>query len=392
MYHLRKVEEMRSKVESLVVLALLLFSMSTMAFNIQVAEAQSATIRVPYDYPTIQQAIGAASSGDIIVVSEGFYSEGEIEIYKPLTLIADGEVVVDGEWVYTPWDPGQAVFLVTANNVTIEGFTIVNTRLEETGILLYDIDNGRHVNNCRIKQNKFEHHFSGIQVIGFENIVKENEFLHNMLFDVMLGGYGANASGFNVIEDNVMSSTIGIIVNGNSNHNIIKKNSILKQAGIILHDGTHHNTILSNEVTVVSTGIEIAGSNNNTVRRNVISSKNGVGISLHTLSERNVIAENVVLDNSQAGIYLQDVSHNIVEKNKIRENQDGIYLKSSDHNTLEMNIVIKNARYGIAVSTESDHNTIHKNKVLRNSEFDLFWDELGQGNLWERNVYKTKNW
>ena len=386
---MREEEETRLKAESVLIL-ILLFSVSTIAFDIQ--SVRAVAIRVPDDYLTIQEAIDAASPGETIIVSEGFYSEGEIEIYKPLTLIAEGEVIVDGEWVYTPWDPGQAVFLVTANNVTIEGFTIVNTRLEGTGILLYDIDNGRHVNNCRIKQNKFEHHYSGIQVIGFENIVKENEFLHNMLFDVMLGGYGANASGFNVIEDNVMSSTIGIIVNGNSNHNIIKKNSILTQAGIILHDGTHHNTVLSNEVTVVSTGIEIAGSNNNTIRRNVISSKNGVGISLHTSSERNVIAENVVLDNSQAGIYLREVSHNTLERNMIRENQDGIYLESSDHNALKKNIVIRNARYGIAVTTGSSYNTLERNVVLRNSEFDLFWDELGPGNTWERNVYKTKNW
>ena len=378
---------MRLKAESVLIL-ILLFSVSTTAFDIQ--SVRAVTIRVPDDYLTIQEAIDAASPGETIIVSGGFYSEGEIEIYKPLTLIANGEVIVDGELVYLPWDPGQAVFLVTANDVTIKGFTVVNTWSGEAGILLYDVKNGRHVNNCRIEQNMIQHHDFGIFVIGFENVIRENSFSHNM-FDVLLGGKRADVSGFNVVEDNLMSSTIGIIVHGNSNHNIIKKNSVLTQAGIILHDGTHDNTILRNVITATGTGIEIAGSNNNTIRRNVISSKNG-GIHLHRSSERNVIAENVVLDNSQAGIYLREVSHNTVEKNMIRENQDGIYLESSDHNALKTNIVIKNARYGIAVTTESDHNTIHKNIVLRNSEFDLYWDELGQGNIWERNVYKTKNW
>lgn len=388
-YNLRKVEEMRLKAES-VLIVILLFGMSTTAFDIQPVKAESATLGVPDDYLTIQQAIDAADSGDTIIVSEGFYSEGQIEVYKPLTLIAEGEVIVDGEWVDAPWEAGEAVFLVTSDNVTIRGFTVANSW--NVGILLYDIENDRLVNNCRIEQNKIKYHWFGIFVIGFENVVRENSFSHNMLFDVLLGGWRADQSGFNLVDENTMSSTIGIIVHGNSNHNTIKKNSVLKQAGIILHDGTHSNTILRNVVTVVGTGIEIAGSNNNSIKTNVISSKNGVGIHLHTSSERNAIIGNTISGSSQAGIRLVEVSLNIVKKNIIRENQDGIYLESSDHNALETNIVIRNARYGIAVTTESDHNTIYKNKVLRNSEFDLYWDELGQGNIWERNVYKTKNW
>jgi hypothetical protein len=35
----------------------------------------TATINVPYDYPTIQMAIDAASDGDIILVDDGFYAE-----------------------------------------------------------------------------------------------------------------------------------------------------------------------------------------------------------------------------------------------------------------------------------------------------------------------------
>jgi len=372
-----------------VLVLILLFGMSATAFDIQPVKAESATIGVPDDYLTIQQAIDAASPGDMIIVSEGFYSEGQIEVYKSLTIIADGEVIVDGEWVNAPWEAGEAVFLVTSDNVTIRGFMVTNSW--NVGILLYDVENDRLVNNCRIEQNKIQYHWFGIFVIGFENVVRENSFSHNMMFDVLLGGWGADPSGFNLVVENTISS-MGIIVHGNSYHNTIKENSILKHAGITLHDGTHSNTILRNVVTVVGTGIQIAGSNNNSIKRNVITSKNGVGIHLHTASEGNAIISNTISGCNQAGIRLGEVSLNVVEKNMIRENQDGIYLESSDYNTIKKNIVMKNTRYGIAVAAESSYNIINRNIVLRNSEFDLYWDELGSSNVWERNVYKVKNW
>jgi len=79
----------------------------------------SSVIRVPQDYPSIQVAIDAAAAGDTIIVSEGLYSEGNINIDKPLVLQANGTVVVDGLQM-------GHVFIVTTGSVTIKGFIIQN--------------------------------------------------------------------------------------------------------------------------------------------------------------------------------------------------------------------------------------------------------------------------
>lgn len=389
---------MGSKVALRTLATLFLALVLTGTFCLTSVAAKPNVLTVPDPYPSIHEAIDAASAGDTIIVSEGFYSEGEIEVHKPLTLIAEGEVIVDGEWLYYPWeefDRIRAVFLVTSNNVIIRGFTVVNTWLwGAPGILVYNVENGRHVNNCRIEENRLQHNYFGAFIIGFENVVKENSFGHNRL-DVLLGGLGADPSGSNVVENNLISdSGIGILVHGNSNHNTIKKNSIIDNSGvgIFLHDGTHDNTVSRNVATYNLRGIDITSSHRNTVQGNIASRNEAHGISLYGSSECNVIRGNTVSNNGHAGIYLQEGSHNIIRKNKVKENQDGIYLESSDYNTIEKNIVMKNIRYGIAVTMESDYNTINRNLALHNLEFDLYWDGTGTDNIWNNNIYKTKNW
>ena len=378
-------------------------------------EADSDVIRVPHDYPTMQEAVDAASPGDTIILSEGWYSEGEIKVYKPLALIAEGDVIVDGEWLYPWWEPRDrmsAVFLVTSDNVTIRGFTVVDTSgylWGAAGILLYDEESGRLVNNCKIEQNRFQRNWFGVFVIGFNNTVKENTFEHND-YDVVLGGLGADESGFNVVENNAFSGTVG--VNPNSNCNTIKRNSIVNTNGVgmYLGPGTHHNLIMKNVITDSLRGIDIVGSHNNTVTGNTISGTEYSGIYVYNYlnmsSEFNVIMGNTVSNNGHAGtwgdhvciwgghagIYLHEVSRNIIKKNMVRDNREGIYLASSNCNIVEKNIVMKNTRYGIAVTMKSECNTINENVAFHNHEFDLYWDGTGTDNIWTKNRYKSKNW
>ena len=78
-----------------------------------------ATIVVPTDYQTIQQAIDNASAGDTIFVYNGTYAENLI-IPINLTLIGEGRdvTVIDGR--------GADGITVTAADVEIKGFTIHN--------------------------------------------------------------------------------------------------------------------------------------------------------------------------------------------------------------------------------------------------------------------------
>lgn len=93
--------------------------------------AAAHTIYVPGDYPTIQEAIDAASDGDTIIVAAGLY-EVNVEIDKSLTL-KGAQAGVDArnrsgpETIIEP-DEGTGIRIITATDhvVVIDGFTVRN--------------------------------------------------------------------------------------------------------------------------------------------------------------------------------------------------------------------------------------------------------------------------
>jgi len=99
-------------------------------------EVAAATIRVPRDHASIQQAIDAARSGDKVQVSEGTYNEN-ITLKEGVTL--EGGWSKDfsrrdiASYVSTIDGSKKGGFAVRgANNAILDGFTIVNaTRIED---------------------------------------------------------------------------------------------------------------------------------------------------------------------------------------------------------------------------------------------------------------------
>ncbi len=103
----------------------------------------AATITVPDDYPTIQQAINAATAGDTVYVRSGTYYE-HVTIGKSLVLQgADkGTAIISGSGT------GDVISITTAN-VTISGFTVHNGNI---GINIVSASNAR-VDDCIIKHH-----------------------------------------------------------------------------------------------------------------------------------------------------------------------------------------------------------------------------------------------
>ena len=81
-----------------IVLALLLASLLSIAFHIR--SARATTITVPDNYPTIQQAVNAAASGDTIVVKSGTYVENVLIANKSISLIGSGASTTTIKGVY----------------------------------------------------------------------------------------------------------------------------------------------------------------------------------------------------------------------------------------------------------------------------------------------------
>jgi serine protease len=99
---------------------------STFAFLLAIAAgsaAEAATIRVPADAATIQQAINAAAAGDTVLVAPGTYVENLTFLGKAIMVVSDGGpavTVIDGNWAgpvvaFTSGEPRGAV---------LRGFTV----------------------------------------------------------------------------------------------------------------------------------------------------------------------------------------------------------------------------------------------------------------------------
>jgi len=193
---------------------------------------------VPKDFPTIQAAINAATSGDTIIVLEGTYAEGQINVTKPLTLIANGSVTVDG------LEQGH-VFRITANNVTIRDFRVTNSKKGWgcSGIRL------QNVKNCIVLGNVATNNRNGIGVGGLGyNVIKENNASNNRY------GIGLYKASLSVIEQNMLRNNHHGIRLFRSDENVIQGNVATDNGvlpgelgiGIYLDADSNRNVIVEN--------------------------------------------------------------------------------------------------------------------------------------------------
>src|SRR5215470_11737923 len=69
---------------------------------------------------SLKKAVSIAANGDTILLSAGVYKEGNIEIIKSITILGNGNPVVDGEYKYE-------IFTVSGRNITIKGIMFRNS-------------------------------------------------------------------------------------------------------------------------------------------------------------------------------------------------------------------------------------------------------------------------
>jgi len=189
----------------------------------------AATLRVPDDHKTIQAAIDAAASGDIVLVSAGTYRE-RLRLKTGITLRSAGDdtkgelglkraegTIIDG----TGGDedsPGVRM----AEDSTIDGFTV-------TGVGNYDDDAwNKHyatqgqdqsyeligkpgvagisvirITDCKVLNNIVHHvGYTGIVTMGAEDIRVSPHIFQNITYRNMGGGIGAMMKSSPIIEAN----------------------------------------------------------------------------------------------------------------------------------------------------------------------------------------------
>ncbi|NWG10124.1 MAG: right-handed parallel beta-helix repeat-containing protein [Nitrososphaerales archaeon] len=360
-----------------------------------------------YPGQSIQAVLDSASPGDTIVVHEGEYHQSVV-ITKSINLISDG-AILNGT---SPADPettlADAITIDEGvSGVTIKGFEIrdysydgiqawnngtsnieiINNVIHDMGGTAISIGNdgtGFH-ENWFIHNNTVYKNVHGIYVAHGKNVVISNNIAEESFWSgIWVGTEGStfNSEHIEVINNTVTNSFFGIYVLSSSEEAELKDITIT---------GNTVSDCSTDGIVVLKLFEKCRNSTDVFISDNRVDNNGGAGILLEGVSYGKVL-ENEVTNNIHSGIIIFDSNHIIVKRNLVTNNGgDGIEINFADNNKVIDNIV-KDNNWGIVLVDGSSYNIVMFNEAKGNIAYDLSDDKTGTDNIWEFNIYDTKDW
>jgi parallel beta-helix repeat protein len=341
--------------------------------------AGAATIYVPDDQGTIQQAVNNAIAGDTIIVRDGNYNEN-VDVDKRVTIHSENG---SANCIVNASNSGDYVFTITADYVNITGFAVENATADIiAGIYL-------HADNCRVSENNVTGNYNGIHInTSSNNVIADNIVHHNSWWGIWIHLESNN----NRVENNTVCNqtgywnSLGIGIFENSQHNYIYNNTVHGNtiSNIELWWGACYNTVEKNRCYNSEYGILAT---NDTNHNHIIDNElyeNYYGIGMGVINEtwgvpspifldhtdNNSIYNNNCSSNSGHGIHLNCASNNTLTNNTANSNSDsGSHLDNADDNNITCNWVQNNTDAGFYLTSGSTGNKIERNNILANGEY-----------------------
>src|SRR5262245_32991525 len=343
-------------------------------------------------FTSIQAAVNAAHSGDLIYVAKGVYQE---QIVFPSTLqsvfLLNAGGALIGALPGAGDGSGAIIHVNGAQNITITGFTItggVGTADLEFGVL---VDHG---GSATISYN----HIINIQT----NPLGTNQGAAAIQIGESSTGTPGVGNVFGNRIENYQKG--GIVVIGAGSNADVTANTVrgagptmvIAQNGIQVSDGAtgrvRYNTVSGNQfisTTTEGVGILVFNTANVRVEFNTVTTSDE-GILVDT-STGVIVQYNTSNKNTLNGIGVLGGSGNLVKFNTTLQNRfDGINLEDTTGNTVDGNTAWNNGRDGIAMESTARGNLIRRNSAFRNGRFDLSDASPGVANTFAQNSAKTK--
>lgn len=314
---------------------------------------------------TLQKALDAAPHGSIIKLSAGVY-KGNIVINKPITIIGieDG-VVIDGEGSGT-------VIKIESSYVTLKNLKIVGsgTRHDQIDSAI-TILNSKH---CEVSDCVIDNCLFGIDMQMVNNSIISNNTITSKDLDLGLRGDGLRLwySNDNIIKSNSLIHSRDMVVWYSHGNEIVENyGEYCRYSLHFMYAGK--NLVKNNTYKYNSVGIFFMYSKDTIAINNSVKSSlgaTGMGIGLKDVSNF-TIKDNTVLYCAQ-GIYIdrspfEPDTNNWITGNKILYNSEAIHF----HSLSESNIISDNVIMG---NIEDVVNDSRGSKTYANDITGNYWD------------------
>ena len=326
----------------------------------------------------LQDAIDKAPTGSILKLPAGVY-KGNIVINKPITIVGKEKgVIIDAEGNGTVITAKGS--FITLKNLTIVGSGDRHERLD-AAIKLSD---GKQceISHCVIKDCLF-----GIDMQMVNNSIISNNKITSKDMDLGLRGDGLRLwySNDNIIKENSLIKSRDMVVWYSHGNEIIKNYGRENRYSLhFMYAGK--NLIKNNTYELNSVGIFFMYSQDSIAIGNVIKSSlgaTGMGIGLKDVSNF-ILKDNTVLYNAQ-GLYIdrspfEPDTHNWIEGNKVLYNAEALHFHSlSENNVIKDNIIMGNIEDIVSDSrgSRTDENEIVGNYWDKYEGFDRNGDNIG---------------
>lgn len=313
----------------------------------------------------LQEAIDRAPVGSTIKLPAGVY-KGKITINKPLSIIGQEEgVVIDGEGEGT-------VITAKGSFITLKNLKIIasGTRHDKLDAAIA-MSEGKQceISNCVIEDTLF-----GIDLQMVSNSIISNNTITSKDLDLGLRGDGLRLwySNDNIVNKNSLVRSRDMVV-WYSHGNVISENrgEHCRYSLHFMYAGK--NIVKDNRYKYNSVGIFFMYSQDTVATGNIVKSSlgaTGMGIGLKDVSNF-TIKDNTVIYCAQ-GIYIdrspfEPDTHNWIEGNNILYNAEGLHFHSLSENNIIRDNVIKGNIEDIV--NDSRGSKTNENEIVGN-----YWD------------------
>nr|WP_292373297.1 NosD domain-containing protein [Methanosarcina sp. UBA411] len=272
----------------------------------------------------MQQALNNSVDGDTILVNKGIYIENVV-VDKKLAIVSRSGNPEDT--IVQALNPGDHVFHVTANNVTIKGFGLINSS-SGSGIYLDGVQYNT-IANSHLQANEI-----GIHLLNANNnILINNTASDNIWAGIRLSPDDSELASNNTLINNTMvNNTYNFAIDVAEYRNASMQNNI---------DTT--NTVNGKPIYYLVNVSDIS-----------LNSTSNAG-TIYCIDCQNISIKDQTLKNNFLSIYLRNTSNSKFDSNIVSNNYFGVILENSSNNGGSNNIVTDNIA-GIIVSSSTNNN------------------------------------